>query len=304
MKIAILGAGALGCYYGARLAAAGNDVSFIMRSDYDFVHKNGLHIKSVHGDIRLNKVKVFKTASEAGPVDLVIVAWKTTSNTHLPDSLPPLIDTHTTVLTLQNGMGNGEAISEIVSPENIYLGLCFICAMHTNPGEITHLDSGDIQFAPYKPSKTGYNEATKLADFFSNAGIPAKSFEQAEQIQWFKLVWNIPFNGLCLAKKGINIAQLYKDPANVIRARKIMEEVVAAAKARGYELPESTVDFQMKITEKMGDFTPSSAVDYNLNRPIEYHAIWEQPLQKARKSGIKVPEWEKLNQEIRSTIGY
>lgn len=303
MKIAILGAGALGCYYGARLAESGQDVSFIMRSDYGFVKEHGLNVKSVGGDISLPHPDVFKTPQDVGPVDLVVVTWKTTSNDYLAEALPPLMGPDTIVLTLQNGMGNAEAISKVVPADRVYVGLCFICAMHTSPGEITHLEGGNIQFAPFVPSEEGTEKAKELADLFGQAKVPTKAFDQAEEIQWFKLVWNIPFNGMCLAKGGINIAELYKDPANIARARRIMEEVVAAAKARGYELPDSIVDYQMKRTETMGEFTPSSAIDYNMGRPIEYYAIWGYPLEKARQAHADIPEWEQLDREIRARIG-
>ncbi len=303
MKIAILGAGALGCYYGARLAEAGMDVSFIMRSDYDEVKEHGLNVKSVHGDINLPHPSVFKSSRDVGEADLVIVTWKTTSNGQLAASLPPLLKPGTIVLTLQNGMGNAEAISSIVPPGNVYVGLCFICAMRERAGQISHLEGGDIQFAPYIFSEENERQAESLAQLFAAAKIQTRSFGQAEQIQWYKLVWNIPFNGLCLAKGGINIEELYRDPANVSRARQIMEEVVASAKARGYSLPGTLVDFQMKRTENMGAFTPSSAVDYNMHRPVEYDAIWGIPLQKAREAGAHIPEWEQLDREIRARLG-
>lgn len=76
MKIAILGAGALGCYYGARLQESGQDISFIVRSEYGYLKEHGLQVKSLHGDISLPRLKVYRDAAEVGPVDLVIVAWK------------------------------------------------------------------------------------------------------------------------------------------------------------------------------------------------------------------------------------
>lgn len=303
MKIAILGAGALGCYYGARLAASGHEVSFIMRSDCEYVREHGLVIKSVDGDLELPHVHVAQTPAEVGPVDLVIVSIKTSSNDQLENLIPPLMGPETLVLTLQNGMGNGELISRIVPDSRVYIGLCFICAMKAGKGEISHLDGGNIQIAPFVPSPEGVETALMLADLFKKACVPAKGFEQAEQILWIKLVWNIPYNGLCLAKGGISIEELYQDPANIERVKKIMQEVVLAARARGYELPESLIDFHLERTRNMGKFIPSSAVDYNKGRPIEYDAIWGNPLSKARSAGAEVPEWERLDREIRQRIG-
>lgn len=303
MKIAILGAGALGGYYGARLQESGQDVSFIVRSEYDYLKDHGLEVKSLHGDLSLPCVKVYRSPEEVGTVDLIVVTWKTIANDGLAQALPPMIGENTKVLTLQNGMGNAECIAKIVPADRIFIGLCFICAMRGEPGHINHLEGGNIQFAPFVPSATGKAEADKLAELFANAKIPTRAFELAEQIQWYKLVWNIPFNGLCLAKGGISIAELYKNPDWVKRAKTIMEEVVASAKARGYELPSNLVEYHLARTETMGEFVPSSAVDYNEGRPIEYQAIWGTPLAKAHEAGAMVPEWDKLDIEIRHRLG-
>lgn len=302
MKIAILGAGALGCYYGARLQESGQDVSFIVRSEYDYLKKHGLEVKSLHGDISLPHIKVYRDAAEVGPVDLVVVAWKSTANSGFSKALPPLMGPDTVVVTLQNGMGNAEEISRVIPADRIYVGLCFICAMRAEPGHVNHLEGGNIQFAPFVPSPGGSEKARELSDLFAQAGIRTRAFDAAEQIQWYKLVWNIPFNGLCLALGGISIAELYQNPENVARARRIMEEVVQAAKARGYSLPDDLVEFHLSRTESMGSFIPSSAVDYNEGRPVEYTAIWGDPLAKAHQAGASLPEWELLDKDIRKRL--
>ncbi len=302
MKIAILGAGALGCYYGARLAESGQDVSFIVRSAYEPVTQNGLHVESVHGDIHLPAPQVYRTPEECGPVDLVIVCWKSTCNAALDTALPPLLKENTEVITFQNGMGNAEAISRSVAAERIYIGLCFVCCMMDTPGEIRHLEGGDIRFAPFVSSDAGLNRAQAFADMFAAAKIRTQAFREAESIQWCKLTWNIPFNGLCLALGGISVRQLFTMPEQVQRARAIMEEVCRTAENRGYPLPLDIVRDQMERTAGMGDFIPSSAVDYLRRRPVEYDAIWGATLQRALDSGTAVPHWQKLAEDIRMRL--
>ena len=300
MTIAILGAGALGCYYGARLAEAGEEVRFIMRSAYEPVKEHGLHVQSVAGDIDLDHPAVFRTPQECGPVDLAIVCWKTTCNAHLAEALPPLLkaDGSTRVITLQNGMGNAEAIGAIVDPARVFIGLCFVCAMMPTPGRIEHLEGGDIQFAPAVPTDAGLAQAQEFAALFARARIRTLAFLHAEQILWCKLSWNIPFNGLCLAHGGISVRRLFTMPAEVERARAIMEEVCTTAEMRGFPLPLDIVHQQMERTARMGDFIPSSAVDYNLGRPVEYEAIWGSTLARARDVGAPVPIWERLARDI------
>ena len=302
MKIAILGAGALGCYYGARLVESGQDVCFIMRSAFEHVREHGLHVSSVQGDICLPQAKVARTPEECGPVDLVVVAWKTCCNTEFATALPPLLHEGTRVLTLQNGMGNAEEIARYVPAERVYMGLCFVCCMVKAPGEITHLEGGDIQFAPLMPSDEGLAGAEELAAMFAAAQIRTAAYRHTEQILWCKLTWNIPFNGLCLAHGGIDVEQLFRMPDQVERARKIIEEVCRVAEMRGYPLPMDIVKYQMDRTAAMGPFIPSSAVDYNLGRPIEYDAIWGTPLQRARQVNAPVPHIEELCRDIQRRI--
>ena len=302
MKIAILGAGALGCYYGARLAEAGHDVYFIMRSAYDAVAANGLRIHSIHGDIHLATPRIARTPADCGPVDLVIVCWKATCNELLGQALPPLLHRGTEVLTFQNGMGNAEAIAQVVPPERVFVGLCFVCAMMNEPGVIEHSEKGDIQMAPYLAGEAGFCRVQELAALFNGTPVHTACYEHAERILWCKLSWNIPFNGLCLAHGGISIKQLFTMPEEVERARRIMQEVCHTAELRGYPLPREIVLQQMESTAGMGEFIPSSAVDYNRHRPVEFDAIWGTPLHLAQAAGADVPEWERLAAEIRARL--
>lgn len=302
MKIAILGAGALGCYYGASLAEAGHDVTFIMRSAYDTVAEQGLHIHSIFGDIHLPRPHIARTPQECGPADLVIVCWKTTCNPLLAEALPPLLHEGTRVLTFQNGMGNAEAISRIVPAERVFIGLCFVCVMMNTPGVVEHLEKGNIQFAPALPTDSGLEQAQELAALFTGTPVQTACFRHAEQILWCKLSWNIPFNGLCLAHGGISIRQLFTMPQEVQRAGDIMREVCRAAELRGFPLPQEIVQQQMDSTAAMGDFIPSSAVDYLRQRPVEYEAIWGTPLQLAQECGAAVPEWAQLAADIRARL--
>ena len=302
MKAAILGAGALGSFYGAKLAEAGHDVSFIVRSSYSAIRQHGLRVESVDGDIFLPRAKVYRTAAECGPVDLVLVCWKTFYNDQLAGSLPHLLKEGTQVVSLQNGMGNAEAISAFVPAADVFVGLCFVCCMMDTPGTSRHLEGGDIQFAPFRTTDEGYEQACGFAELFRQAGIRTTAYRDLEYIQWHKLIWNIPFNGLCLAHGGVTVPQLFAMPQEVERARAIMHEVCAAAKLRGFPLPASLVENQMKRTAAMGDFIPSSAVDYLRKRAVEYDAIWGIPLQRALAAGASVPVWSGLCRDIRSKL--
>ncbi len=302
MKIAILGAGALGCYYGAKLAQSGLDVSFIMRSGYEYALEHGIYVKSDKETIELPNAQVYGSPEACGPVDLVFVCWKTTANQQLERALPPLLHENTKVVTLQNGMGNAEAIAQYVPAEHVFIGLCYICAMLENAGRVVHSGPSDVRIAPFSITPETVVQAEEIAKLFDQAHVNVATVEFAEQTQWGKLSWNIPFNGLCLAHGGISIEELFAMPDQVERARLIMAEVCHCADLRGFAPPTSLVTKQMERTSKMTTFIPSSALDYKNGRPVEYDAIWGIPLAKAHEVGATVPEWEQLAADIRKIL--
>ncbi|MGB7769431.1 MAG: 2-dehydropantoate 2-reductase N-terminal domain-containing protein [Verrucomicrobiia bacterium] len=126
MKIAVVGCGALGSFYGAKLCRLGQDVYFLLRSDYDAVRQNGVAIRSIDGDFHLQP-KCARTPDEIGACDLVLIGLKTTADDQFPKLLPPLVGRRTAVVTLQNGLGNEEQLARLFPAEQIMGGLCFVC---------------------------------------------------------------------------------------------------------------------------------------------------------------------------------
>ena len=136
-RIAIIGAGAVGCYYGGRLVEHGQDVHFLMRSDYETVNRDGLSITSPLGDAHL-KVQANRSTQDIGPCDLVIIALKATSNTALLELIPPLLHEETLLLTLQNGLGNEDFLATHFGAQRVLGGLCFVCINRTAPASSPH----------------------------------------------------------------------------------------------------------------------------------------------------------------------
>ena len=297
----MVGAGAIGLYYGARLAAAGNDVRFLLRSDYDTVKRDGIRVESVAGDLHLDEVKAYLTPEEIGPVDLVIVAWKTTSNDLFGKILPPLLHEQTQVLTLQNGLGNCERLAEIVRPDQILGALCFVCLNRLAPGFVSHTAGGRISVGEYV--NDGRGRAEEIARRFSAAGIPTDAAASLAEAQWKKLVWNVPFNGLAIAEGGVTTDVLLSSPEVEGEIRALMSEVVTSARAQGLALEDSLIDFNIERTRPMGPYRPSSMIDYVEGREVEFDSIWGEPLRRAKAAGVEVPHMERLAERIRVRLG-
>jgi 2-dehydropantoate 2-reductase len=291
-SIAVVGSGAIGLYYGGRLAEAGHDVRFLLRADYDAVVAGGLQCRSVHGDFHLHPVQAYRSAEEMGPVDLVIVAWKATSNHLLPQVLPPLLHEGTQVVTLQNGMGNCEAIAEITGASRVMAALCFVCINRLCPGVIHHSAGGRMAIGEFSAGIAGRAEA--LAAMFAAAKIETLVERDVEETAWKKLIWNVPFNGLAIAEGGKTTDLLLADDEVVGEIRALMTEVVAAAAARGFSLDPKLIEWNIERTRPMGAYRPSSLIDWQEGREVEIQAIWGEPLRRAQGAGLSLPHWERL----------
>ena len=295
-SFAIVGAGAVGSYYGARLAAAGHDVRFLLRADYDEVSRNGLEVKSIHGNVELPEVDCYRTSEKIGKVDVVIVAWKSTANHYSEEVIGPLMHDDTIVLTLQNGMGDVEVLGALFGPERILGGMCFVCINRMKAGVIHHVGGGLVAIGEMIPS--GGDRLEKLVEIFKEANVPCEDSPDLGLIQWRKLVWNIPFNGLCITEGGITTRDLLGRKSGEERVRGMMAEVIKIAGALGYEIPPEFIDYQIKITGPMGDYRPSSMIDFVEGREVELDAIWGEPLRRAKEKRVETPLIDSLYEDL------
>ena len=291
-RIAIIGAGALGSYYGARLAKAGYDVHFLIRTGRAAIMAQGIRIKTPTERIHLRKPQVYGTAAEIGGCDLVIVALKATANDQLARMLPPLMGEHTVVLTLQNGLGVEEPVAEVVGGEHVLGAICYIGSYRTGPGTINCTFPGLMMIGEF--GRPVQERTRAIAAIFNKAGVKAEAHENLEEQRWKKLVWNVPFNGLAIAAGSVTTDVLLADDGIRLLARRLMEELVDAAAKFGHVIPRSFVDAQFERTEKMGTYRPSSLTDYEEGRAVELEEIWGEPVRRAKSVGVPVPRLEML----------
>ncbi len=297
-KIAIVGAGAIGCYYGARLARAGEDVRFLMRGDLATARARGLRVRTPDEDIVLPEVRASGAPEEIGPSDLILVALKTTANAGLGRLLGPLVHERTMIVTLQNGLGSDAELARLFGTERVAGGLCFIGVNRTAPGEIVCLTPGSVSFGEFQ--RPAGARIRGVADLFSRAGIRTSVSDSLAELQWRKLVWNVPFNGLAIAAGGVTTDVLTGDGELLAAARGLMIEIVAAARAvAGCDIPPLFVEKQIEVTKAMGPYRPSSLVDFLAGREVEVESIWGEPLRQACNAGVDTPRLAMLHALVR-----
>lgn len=300
-SIAIIGTGAVGGFYGARLQRAGCDVHFLLHRDYDHVRTHGLRIDSTEGDFTLPHVHAYAHAAAMPACDIVIVALKTYANSILPDVLPHVTHPESMVLLLQNGLGGEAEISRIVPQCRVFGGLSFLCSNKVGPGHIRHLDYGHIAMGAYAADgrPAGKTAAMHtLAKPFETAGIAIQLLEDLVLARWMKLTWNIPFNGLSVAL-DTTTDKLVRQPDTLALSEALMQEVVTGAAALGRTIPSAFVEKMLHDTIRMAPYKPSMKLDYDLGRPLETEAIYGEPLRQAAAEGVTLPKIRVLQQLLK-----
>ena len=305
MKIAVVGCGALGSYYGAKLCRAGHETHFLLRSDYDVVRTHGVWIESAEERFHIQP-HCARAPLEIGPADLVLVGLKTTANHALPQLLPPLIGPQTPILMMQNGLGNETAVAAIAGAGKTMGGVCFVCLNRTSPGTIKHIGHGAVVVGEH--GRAPQARTHQISQIFNDAGVSCKVAENLEQARWEKLVWNIPFNGLGVAgvagldavlegrippwaswQSCLTTDLLLSNPGWERLVRELMMETIAAARAQGLDVPEAAADRQMERTRRMGAYKASTLLDFENGRELELDGLFLEPLRRARKAGLPCP---------------
>lgn len=301
LRYAILGSGALGGYYGIMLAHYGCEVHFVARSDYGHIRQHGLHLQTRDKHIHLPHVNVVAHVSELPPVDVLLIATKTTENAGL---LKLIQETpgKPAIVILQNGLGIEQELETKVGVGRILGGCCFLCSNKVGPGRIHHLDFGRITLGWSTPESRQHavnpNLAEQMAHDFQNSGIDMQVIPDMLEARWRKLMWNIPYNGLSVALNA-STAEIMSNPASASLVFTIMEEVRGAAQACGKKIEAEFTTKLMEQTTAMVPYDSSMRLDYRAQRPMELEAIYARPIAAAEAAGYSMPSVKMLYHQLR-----
>lgn len=313
MKVSVVGCGAVGSFYGAKLCRAGHETHFLLRSDYEVARRHGIRIKSVEGDFSV-RPRCARRPEDIGQCDLVLVALKTTANEAFGELISPLVGQSTAILTLQNGLGNEEQLSRIFPAEQILGGLCFVCLNRIAPATVQHIAHGQVVLGEFRrwPEPRTHD----IAAAFRHAGIPCRVSSNLERAHWEKLVWNIPFNGLGVASAAgpaffagdnrlpnelhpcLGTDELLSQPDWLKCVRDLMDEVIRTANALGLNVSPALADQMIEKTRSMGAYKASTVLDYERGRTLELESLFLRPLGAAQSSGVDTPRLRGLCQAL------
>jgi 2-dehydropantoate 2-reductase len=291
LDIAIIGTGAIGGYYGARLAHSGNDVHFLLHSDFEYVKAHGLTVDSHFGDFSLPQPNVYANIADLPPCDLVCVAVKTTANQAIFPQLAGVLKKDGAILLLQNGFGYEQELAKRYPGQQILAGMCFICSFRDGPGVIRHTDYGKLSLAVLKPDGADVNKARDalscVAGLFDRAGVEIEVKDDLTEARIRKLMWNIPYNGMSVIA-DCQTDTLVKDPAMRAATRAVMDEILEAAVACGVRIEPAFADEMVHLTDVMKPYDPSMRLDFLAGRPMEIEAIFGNIIGYAQANGYEM----------------
>ena len=292
----IIGTGAIGGFYGGKLAKAGQEVHFLLHKDYEYVKQNGLQVDSCDGSFHLDGVNAYNDTTAMPPCDVVLVCLKSINNGMLKTLLPPLLHQRTLVVLIQNGIGVEEDVQRDFPGVQLAAGLAFICSAKTEPGRVNHQCYGSINLANYSCRDEALMAAV-VAEF-REAGIET-GFVEYHEARWKKAVWNMPFNGMTVALHA-QTDELLMHPETRQLIRDQMMEVVGASRALGVNgVDEAFVEKMIRMTDEMTPYSPSMRLDYDFHRPMEIHYLYTRPIEIAREAGYRMPKLEMLEAELK-----
>jgi len=287
MRIAVMGTGAVGGYFGAKLAAAGQDVVFIVRQrNLSALRRNGLRVESPTGDLNVRNGFFTDSPADAGMVDLVLFCVKSYDTAEAAAALAPMMSKRTAILSLQNGIDNPDKIAGLWGTERTLAGVVYLGAQVSAPGVIQHSSGGKIVLGPISGHSS--DTAQLVEQTISRAAIPCEISAAIEQVQWVKLLWNAPFCAIsCLTRSTVR--EIVESESLTKLTRDCMMEVKAAAHIRGIDLKTELFDQTLAFSRGLGEFKPSMLQDLEAGKPLEYDALNGIVMRLLEQAGEQAP---------------
>ncbi|WP_438033962.1 ketopantoate reductase family protein [Sorangium sp. So ce204] len=286
MRILVVGAGAVGGYFGARLALAGEDVTFVARGAHaEAMRSRGLIVRTPSGELRTPPLRVAPLDGARGPFDLALIAVKSPSLAAVSAELAGLLAADGLAAPLLNGLDSEDVVARDVGAPRVIAAIAYMSAGVAGPGEIETLAPTRAGLAPYRPGQEARVEAT--AALLERAGIPVRRGADHRAMLWEKMVWNAPFNAIC-ALTGQRAGVVAERMEDLTRAA--MLEVIAVARAEGAEISEATADAMLALTRSEFPLTePSMLQDVRAGRATEVDILQGAVVERARRAGIDTP---------------
>ncbi len=289
MRIAVMGTGGVGGYFGARLAQAGHEVAFVARGrQLEALRASGLRVESPLGDVYLRDVEVTSQPAELGSADLVLFTVKLWDTLEAAEAIKPLLRAETAVVSFQNGVAKDDILRHALGAEHIIGGVTYIAAAIAEPGVIRH--SGTLQklvFGEYDGSLSP--RVRQFQDACADSGIDAEISDRIEQTIWEKFVFLVGLSGTTSLART-SIGPIRSHPRSRAFLRDVMAEVVQVAVAQGVPLPDDYADERLAFTDTVpAGMTSSMQNDLEQGKRLEVAWLSGDVVERGARLGVPTP---------------
>ena len=295
MKILIMGAGAVGLFYGARLQRAGDDVHYCARGEnLRVLREHGLEVKSFQGDFNL-QVKATGDPHEFAPYELILFCVKSYDTIATARLLDGCLAEGGAVMTIQNGVENEAALCTVLPRESVMGGNARVGAELTAPGKLLHTASGIIEFGELDGSETP--RAQRMAEAFKRAGVFGQFTRDLKSVRWKKLMGNNGTNTVS-ALARCTLGEMFADPESDALVLRLINETATVGRAEGAKISDEDVEALYNVAR---NFSNASAIktstlqDLERGKRLEYDAISGAVVRAARRHGLSVPATETVH---------
>lgn len=289
----VVGAGAIGSFYGALLKRAGCQVSVVVRSDYEVVAQQGFQFESPLGDLSWQPDHVYRPGDTLAEIpDYLLLCVKVIPGVDRAELVRPWMGDHTVLVLIENGLDIERELAEAYPSQPLVSCLAFIAVSRTAPGKVNHQAYGQLVMGNFPHGVDAHCQ--RLSGWFRDAGIKVEESEAIVGERWRKCVWNAAFNPLSVLANGADTFTMLEVEGGEALIRDLMKEVMAVARADGYSLPEDLIEKNIPGTRAMGAYRNSMALDYLNDRPIELDAILGNVVAIAQRHDVAVPRLETI----------
>ena len=293
-RVLVVGAGAIGAFYGGILARAGCEVAVAARSDYDAVAADGYRIDSTLGDLSFRPAQTLRSAAEyRGAADYVLVALKLVRGVDRVALIRPALAATSAILLVQNGIGIEEEVAEAFPRHELLSGVAYAAVSREAPGRVRH-HSQYTRLVLGRYPRGSSASAERFAALLKQGGSSCAVTEDIVGARWQKCAWNTVFNPISALGGGLGTRDILSGEEQTAFVRAAIAEVCALAAADGHALAPDTADKQIQGTLRLPNYVSSMGQDWLAGRPMETEALVGNAVRIARRLGVAAPRLEAL----------
>jgi 2-dehydropantoate 2-reductase len=282
-----MGPGAVGGYYGAKLALAGHELVFVARGEgLAALRQNGLRVRTAGGELRIRDGLFTEDVGAAGHADLILLCVKSYDTESAAAALAPAVGRNTVILSLQNGVDNAAKIARLFGHERTAPAVVYVGAQVVAPAVVEHSSGGRLVLGSL--GSTAIEAVAHMARVLDSAAIPCEISADVETALWRKLLWNAPFCAISTLTRS-TVEEILRAKPLVELASECMEEVRAAAASIEIRLERRWLDEIFQFSASLGTFKPSMLQDFEARKPLEYDAFNGIVVRLLRHAGKTAP---------------